>query len=201
MKFRNIIWCLLAVLALASCKEEDDTVEEYADWQNKNDVFFARLVSDTQQKIDQGQTSWGLYPSFTLPDKGYSFGYGDYVVAEKLKEGSGITSPRLTDSVEVHYMGRLLPSPSYAQGLIFDRSYAGTFDPELATPSKFPINGVVRGFATALMHMHRGDHWRIYIPYQLGYGGSARSAIPAYSTLIFDLQLENFWRKTKGDRE
>ena len=201
MKFRNIIWCLLAVLALASCKEEDDTVEEYADWQNKNDVFFARLVSDTQQKIDQGQTSWGLYPSFTLPDKGYSFGYGDYVVAEKLKEGSGITSPLLTDSVEVHYMGRLLPSPSYAQGLIFDRSYAGTFDPELATPSTFPINGVVRGFATALMHMHRGDHWRIYIPYQLGYGGSARSAIPAYSTLIFDLQLENFWRKTKGDRE
>ena len=54
MKFRNIIWCLLAVLALTSCKEEDDTVEEYADWQNKNDVFFARLVSDTQQKIDQG---------------------------------------------------------------------------------------------------------------------------------------------------
>ena len=201
MKFRNIIWCLLAVLALASCKEEDDTVEEYADWQNKNDVFFARLVSDTQQKIDQGQTSWGLYPSFTLPDKGYSFGYGDYVVAEKLKEGSGLTSPLLTDSVEVHYMGRLLPSPSYAQGLIFDRSYAGIFDPELATPSKFLVSGVVRGFATALMHMHRGDHWRVYIPYQLGYGSSSRSAIPGYSTLIFDLQLENFWRKTKGDRE
>ena len=201
MKFRNIIWCLLAVLALASCKEEDDTVEEYADWQNKNDVFFAGLVSDTQQKIDQGQTSWGLYPSFTLPDKGYSFGYGDYVVAEKLKEGSGLTSPLLTDSVEVHYMGRLLPSPSYAQGLIFDRSYAGTFDPELATPSKFLVSGVVKGFATALMHMHRGDHWRVYIPYQLGYGSSARSAIPGYSTLIFDLQLENFWRKTKGDRE
>ena len=178
MKFRNIIWCLLAVLALASCKEEDDTVEEYADWQNKNDVFFARLVSDTQQKIDQGQNSWGLYPSFTLPDKGYSFGYGDYVVAEKLKEGSGLTSPLLTDSVEVHYMGRLLPSPSYAQGLIFDRSYAGIFDPELATPSKFLVSGVVRGF-----------------------GSSARSAIPGYSTLIFDLQLENFWRKTKGDRE
>lgn len=201
MKFSNIIWCLLAVLALASCKEEDDTVEEYADWQNKNDVFFARLVSDTQQKIDQGQTSWGLYPSFTLPDKGYSFGYGDYVVAEKLKEGSGITSPLLTDSVEVHYMGRLLPSPSYAQGLIFDRSYAGIFDPELATPSKFLVSGVVRGFATALMHMHRGDHWRVYIPYQLGYGSSSRSTIPGYSTLIFDLQLENFWRKTKGDRE
>ena len=27
---------------------------------------------------------------------------------------------------------------------------------------------MVKGFSTALMRMHRGDHWRIYIPYQLG---------------------------------
>ena len=52
-----------------------------------------------------------------------------------------------------------------------------------------------------LMRMHRGDRWRVYIPYQLAYGSSARSSIPAYSTLIFDLQLEDFWRKTLGDRE
>lgn len=201
MKFRNIIWCLMAVLALTSCKEEDDTVEEYAEWQNTNDAFFSRLVADTQQKIDQGQTSWALYPSYTLPDNGYSFVYSDYVVAEKLQQGSGTTSPLQTDSVEVHYLGRLLPSKSYPQGLIFDRSYAGTFDPELATPTKFPITGVVRGFGTALMRMHRGDRWRIYIPYQLGYGSSPRSVIPAYSTLIFDLQLEDFWRSSKGDRE
>ena len=49
MKFRNIIWCALALLALASCKEEDDTVEEFADWQNTNDTYFSRLVSDVQQ--------------------------------------------------------------------------------------------------------------------------------------------------------
>ena len=51
------------------------------------------------------------------------------------------------------------------------------------------------------MRMHRGDYWRIYIPYQLGYGGTARSSIPAYSTLVFDLRLEDFWQKTQGDRE
>jgi len=71
----------------------------------------------------------------------------------------------------------------------------------LATPTKFAVSGVVKGFSTALMRMHRGDHWRIYIPYQLGYGSGARSVIPAYSTLIFDLRLEDFWRKTQGDRE
>ena len=200
MKFRNLIWCLLAVLALASCKEEDDDVEEYANWQATNDTYYSNLVSETKQKIDKGQTTWSLLPCYTMPEEYYTFGYYDYIVAEKLSQGTGTTSPLHTDSVEVHYSGRLLPSASYPQGYLFDRSYSGTFDPVTATPSKFVVSGVVKGFATALMHMHRGDRWRVYIPYQQGYGTSARSTIPAYSTLIFELQLEDFWRKTKGDR-
>ena len=101
----------------------------------------------------------------------------------------------------MHYAGRLLPSLSYPQGYQFDSSFSGTFDPGLDTPAKFWAGGLVKGFTTALVHMHRGDRWRIYIPYQLAYGSTARTSVPAYSTLIFDLQLEDFWRKTKGDRE
>ena len=201
MKFRNLIWCLLAVLALASCKEEDDAVEEYANWQATNDTYYSNLVSETKQKIDKGQTTWSLLPCYTMPEEYYTFGYSDYVVVEKLEQGGGSTSPFLTDSVTVHYQGRLLPSASYARGYIFDQSYAGTFDPITATPSKFVVGGLVKGFSTALMHMHRGDRWRIYIPYQLAYGSGARTSIPAYSTLIFELQLEDFWRKTIGDRD
>ena len=198
MKFRNIIWCALALLALASCKEEDDTVEEFADWQNTNDTYFSRLVSDVQQGSLQ---KLEVIPCYTMPNEGYILSYFDYIVAEKLEQGSGKTSPLQTDSVKVHYVGRLLPSYSYPQGMIFDQSYVGTYDPDLATPTKFAVSGVVKGFSTALMRMHRGDHWRIYIPYQLGYGSGARSVIPAYSTLIFDLRLEDFWRKTQGDRD
>lgn len=201
MKFRNIIWCLLAVLTLASCKEEDDAVEEYANWQETNDAYFSRLVWEVQQGFSSLPQQWVLIPCYTMPEVGYTLNYYDYVVAEKLEQGSGTTSPLLTDSVEVHYSGRLLPSASYPKGYQFDSSYAGTFDPVLATPSKFAVLGVVKGFSTALMNMHRGDHWRIYIPYQLAYGATARTAVPAYSTLIFDLRLEDFWRKTKGDRE
>ena len=201
MKFRNIIWCLLAVLALASCKEEDDAVEEFANWQETNDAYFSRLVWEVQQGFSSLPQQWVLIPCYTMPEVGYTLNYYDYVVAEKLEQGSGTTSPLLTDSVEVHYSGRLLPSASYPKGYQFDSSYAGTFDPVLATPSKFAVLGVVKGFSTALMNMHRGDHWRIYIPYQLAYGATARTAVPAYSTLIFDLRLEDFWRKTKGDRE
>ena len=201
MKFRNIIWCLLAVLALASCKEEDDTVEEYANWQETNDAYFSRLVWEVQQGFSSLPQQWVLYPCFTMPEEYYTFSYSDYVVAEKLEQGYGTTSPLQTDSVEVHYVGRLLPSPSYPQGFVFDRSFAGTFDPVTATPSKFTVTGVVKGFGTALMRMHRGDHWRVYIPYQLAYGSTARSTVPAYSTLIFDLRLVDFWRKQRGDRK
>ena len=49
------------------------------------------------------------------------------------------------------------------------------------------------GFATALLNMRRGDHYRVYIPYQLGYGSSDNSSIPGGSTLIFDLRLVDFW--------
>ena len=40
--------------------------------------------------------------------------------------------------------------------------------------------------------MHRGDYWRVYIPYQLGYGAVKNGTIPAYSTLIFELALIDF---------
>ena len=200
MKLRNIIWCLLAVLALASCTEEDDAVEEYANWQETNDAFFSRLVSEKSGSAST-QNTWVVIPCYTMPTVGYTLNYYDNIVAEKLEQGSGTTSPLLTDSVKVHYVGHLLPSTSYPQGLVFDRSYVGNFDPELATPTKLSVLNVVKGFSTALMRMHRGDYWRIYIPYQLGYGGTARSSIPAYSTLVFDLRLEDFWQKTQGDRE
>ena len=71
----------------------------------------------------------------------------------------------------------------------------GDFDPVVATPIKFSVGSVVPGFATAVMRMEPGDHWRVYIPYQLGYGTVARGSIPAGSTLIFDLRLVKFWRK------
>ena len=77
-----------------------------------------------------------LLPCYTMPEQYYTFSYSDYVVVEKLVQGAGTTSPLQTDSVTVHYQGRLLPSASYARGYIFDQSYAGTFDPEYSYTDK-----------------------------------------------------------------
>ena len=46
------------------------------------------------------------------------------------------------------------------------------------------------GESTAFQHMHVGDRWRIYIPWQLAYGKSSASTIPAYSFLLVEARLK-----------
>ena len=179
--------CLAALsLLLTSCKEQDDTVEEFPNWQHQNDVFYGRLVADAREFKASGDLHWDLIPSYSKPASGYAYQYYDYVVVEKLEDGEGTTSPLLTDTVQVHYVGN-------------DRSYPGVFDSAVATPSKLGVAGLINGFITAVMQMHKGDHWRVYVPYQLGYGTLTSDKIPGGSTLIFDLRLEDFWHKKKGD--
>ena len=52
---------------------------------------------------------------------------------------------------------------------------------------------MISGFSTALQHMRRGDHWRVYIPTELAYGETGSgTAIPPYSLLIFEMTLIDF---------
>ena len=53
----------------------------------------------------------------------------------------------------------------------------------------------VKGFGTALQNMHIGDRWRLFIPYSLAYGNAAQGTVPAYSTLIFEVELVSYYRK------
>lgn len=175
-----------------SCSEKDDTVNEYGDWQKKNEQYFeaAYLAHDYDFSLRKYSLTEDAATDHT-----------DYVLVDVLGEGSGTASPYLTDSVSVHYVGHLIPSPSYAAGYQFDQSFQAPFDASTAVASRFTVNGVVSGFATALLKMHRGDHWLVTIPYQLGYGISDSGSIPGYSTLIFEIILEDFWTKKKGDRD
>ena len=97
--------------------------------------------------------------------------------------------------MEVHYSGRLQPSTRYAQGLIFDSSFYGKYDPVVSTPYQGRVGSFIEGFSTVLQHMDVGDHVIAYIPYQLAYGSSATSNIPAYSMLTFEMWLADYWSK------
>ena len=54
----------------------------------------------------------------------------------------------------------------------------------------FATSNVITGWTTALLHMQEGEHWEVYIPYQMAYGESGSGDIRGYSTLAFDVRLE-----------
>jgi FKBP-type peptidyl-prolyl cis-trans isomerase FklB len=94
-----------------------------------------------------------------------------------LKQGSG-RSPKINDSVAVHYTGTLI------NGTIFDTSRK----PE-SSPAKFEVNRVIQGWTEALLLMKEGDRWQLTIPADIAYGDSEKPNIPAHSVLIFDVEL------------
>jgi FKBP-type peptidyl-prolyl cis-trans isomerase FklB len=96
---------------------------------------------------------------------------------EIMREGNG-RKPKATDRVSCHYHGTLI------DGTVFDSSV------QRGEPATFPVNGVIQGWVEALQLMPVGSKWKLYIPYNLGYGArGAGSSIPPYATLIFEVEL------------
>ena len=96
---------------------------------------------------------------------------------EVLVEGTG-RKPKATDTVKVHYEGFL------TDGTVFDSSI------QRGEPISFPLANVIAGWTEGLQLMAEGAKYRLYIPYNLGYGEhGAGDNIPPYSTLIFDVEL------------
>ena len=98
-----------------------------------------------------------------------------------VREGTG-DSPDGNDIVTADYEGRL------TNGNIFDSSY------EKGTPMTSSLAQVIRGWTEGIPLMKTGGEMEFYIPENLGYGGrpSPGGEIPAYSTLIFKVELHSF---------
>jgi len=95
---------------------------------------------------------------------------------EVLLEGKG-PKPSENSVVKVHYEGRLI------DGTLFDNSY------ERQEPAVFPLNQVISGWTEGLQLMNVGSKYKLYIPYELGYGIYGSGPIPPYATLIFTVEL------------
>ncbi len=95
-----------------------------------------------------------------------------------LTHGTGTVSPKATDTVKVHYEGKLL------DGTVFDSSIAR------GQPISFPLNQVIPGWTEGLQLMKVGDKFKFVIPANLAYGANSPSpAIPPNSTLVFEVEL------------
>jgi FKBP-type peptidyl-prolyl cis-trans isomerase FklB len=95
---------------------------------------------------------------------------------EVLKTGKG-AKPTLESIVRVHYHGTL------TNGTIFDSSV------DRGESIAFPLANVIDGWREGVQLMNVGAKYRFYIPHELAYGAQAQGKIPAFSTLIFDVEL------------
>jgi FKBP-type peptidyl-prolyl cis-trans isomerase FklB len=94
-----------------------------------------------------------------------------------LTAGSG-ASPGATDTVSVHYTGKLI------NGEVFDSSV------QRGQPATFPVNGVIQGWQMALQKMKVGDKWMLYIPSDLAYAErGSPGAIGPHEVLVFEVEL------------
>ena len=192
------VFAAVVMLAFSSCKETKE-FDDHANWQSRNEEYLAGIASaygnDMPETTAKGDRFRLL--SFRLdPQKAWS--NCDYVYCEVLEKGTGTESPYQTDSVRFNYRVRLIPTDYYPEGQVVDQSFkTQSLDPSVNIPASFSVRGVIEGVMTALMHMHCGDYWRLYIPSDLAYGSSATGIIPGYSTLVFEINLTEIARAGK----
>jgi FKBP-type peptidyl-prolyl cis-trans isomerase len=115
-----------------------------------------------------------------------------FLAENKLKEGVKTTAsglqykvlnmgdgakPVATDTVKVHYSGKLL------DGTEFDSSYARN------EPISFALNRVISGWTEGVQLMPIGSKFMFFIAPELAYGEAGGGSIPPNSTLVFEVEL------------
>jgi len=94
-----------------------------------------------------------------------------------LNAGTG-RQPKATDTVVVHYRGRLI------SGTEFDSSY------KRGEPATFRLNQVIKGWTEGMQLLKEGGKAELYIPSELAYGSrGAGAAVGPDETLIFEVEL------------
>lgn len=198
MNKKNILYLLGLFFSLSvgisSCSKDTQVADPYSDWAVRNDAYIDSIAAVCANP--PAGESWQKVLNYKLQsasDEGlgyqnYTPGKNDYVYMKLFPQDNieplGI-SPLSTDTVSVHYRGKLI------NGTVFDQSFSGNWNADVSEPRKFcTVGNSITGWSTALMQMKEGQHVELYIPAALGYKSVARDEISAYSALVFDVRLE-----------
>ena len=98
------------------------------------------------------------------------------ILYKVIQSGDGSKHPTPQSVITAHYTGKTI------DGKVFDSSKGGA-------PLAIRLSELIDGWIIALQNMTIGDKWEIYIPAEMGYGKYSKPGIPAYSTLIFEIEL------------
>ena len=188
---KSILWVIgllfSASLAVTSCEETEGVVDPYYKWQERNDQYLDSIAQVAKSNPDD----WRVILSYKItPDlNNLQQKTSDYIYCRVLKKGEGTMKPIYTDSVTTHYRGKLIPLYDGSE-VVFDQSFMGELNTDVAVPVGFGVGGVIVGWTTALQNMVEGDRWEVYIPQGMAYGEMGSGNIPGHSTLVFDMTLE-----------
>ena len=185
-KIYFLLSMVIGVIALSSCNDSTTTDIESSYQTNQEEAFNAIANNSAYTKIE-------------------SLSKAGFIMYKELVDGNG-PKPLFTDQVKVKYTGWYKTDwtkpDTYTDEkgnfirnkIVFDTT--ATAD-GVNVPSTLKVaasisstdGGVIDGFSTALQNMEVGDKWEVWIPWQLGYGSTATTTIPAYTTLVFEIEL------------
>jgi FKBP-type peptidyl-prolyl cis-trans isomerase len=156
-----VLGCLLVLLALGSCKEQDKvlTAEEQL-------VVDSKLIEEylKENNMTATRTPSGLY----------------YQV---LREGNGEDAVA-GKTVKVHYIGKFL------DGSTFDSSYSTGNPYVFRLGYENDPNSPIKAWHQAVALMNKGDEFRIFVPSGLAYGRTGSfGRIPPNAVLMFEMDL------------
>lgn len=193
----------MVMLGLTACSETETEDEEFVNWQQRNAEHFAvELMRATEQVMLARQsygdnwaehTPWRSFRTYKLASAPTAE-HEDSIAVEIIKRGSGRIKVMFSDSVNIRYRGTLIPTTKYPNGTIFSHSglyeeRERVFDARYAGTTGFRVQSLTEGVATALMQMVEGDRWRVCVPAKLAYANLRAGTIPAYSTLVFEIEV------------
>lgn len=188
----SLLFVVAVLVAATACsKSEDDSAER---WRTANDAAFAAVKRDA------------AYTELKSPGNEGSIYY------KELKKGTGTKPILFTSTVSLYARGRFVadyPDNKYIrQGTVFQSWLEADGVPFTTLvssvgeiPENYRAHTLTRGVRVALQYMHEGDRWEVWVPYTLGLGendgslfvnvmpSSSATKIPAYSTLVFEIEV------------
>lgn len=166
---RGLILSLACLLSLGSLVGCDQTAPEEPKTQYRIDN--EKYVEEIAQNQEYTSLSFELssYPIY-------------YKVLKALPTGEEPLRPLQNSKVQCRYTLSLISGETPERDELLD---SWIYRQE---GSSYP-SALVRGMQLALQHMAVGEKWQVIIPWQMGYGAYTQTSIPAYSTLIFEIEL------------
>jgi len=178
-----IIALATAVSLFCSCGKDDDDdnidLGDYQKWRDQNDAW----VQELQSKRNPDGTP---YYTTVIPAWNPSIYVLMHWFNDRAETADNLV-PLYTSVVDVRYVGLT------CEGDTFDSSIATNLYGKPGI-QRFACNQTIQGWSVAMEQMHVGDTCEVIVPYEAGYGTQASSALKPYSSLQFNLRLEDIYK-------